>query len=388
MIMKFKKSLFGFIDMIKFSQLTKNRSKHLSSGENKDVNVDFKVNKLAHSLHPLYMQAELVKINKLNSTIKEFVFRRIDDSKFPFFKAGQYVSLQTKIGESLVSRPYSIVSSPEEALDNILRIAIQKSGFFSTYMFEKAKVGDKFVISEPSGDFTYSRIRDKKNIICIAGGSGITPFVSMAHAIVDKNEDCKMTLFYGCRTLSSACYIDELNKLVGANFKLVVVTSDEENKGCEHGFVTSELLEKYSYVKNSTIFCCGPENLYKFIKKELSKYELPLKQIHIEESCCPNLKLTDPKKFTLTVHMEGDVYKIDCLENETLLTSLERAGINAPNRCRGGVCGWCHSYLIKGQVKIAAEKDHRREADKSFNYIHLCITYPLSDVEIEVPKAY
>ena len=95
-------------------------------------------------------------------------------------------------------------------------------------MLEKAKVGDKFVISEPSGDFTYSRIRDKKNIICIAGGSGITPFVSMAHAIVDKNEDCKMTLFYGCRTLSSACYIDELNKLVGANFKLVVVTSDEK----------------------------------------------------------------------------------------------------------------------------------------------------------------
>ena len=269
-----------------------------------------------------------------------------------------------------------------------MRLAIQKSGFFSTYMCEKAKVGDEFVISEPCGDFTYSPIRDKKDIICIAGGSGITPFVSMAHAIADKNEDCPMTLFYGCRTLKSACYLDELNKLVSDKFKLVIVTSDEKNDKYESGFVTSELVQKYCDIENSTIFCCGPENLYKFIKKEFSKYDLPIKQLHIEESCCKDLDIENPKKFVLTVFMEGEIYKIDCYENETLLTSLEKAGLNAPNRCRGGVCGWCHSYLIKGEVKINIQKDYRREADKQFNYVHICITYPLSDIEIEVPKAY
>ena len=68
--------------------------------------------------------------------------------------------------------------------------------------------------------------------------------------------------------------------------------------------------------------------------------------------------------------------------------AIERAGLNAANRCRAGGCGWCHAKLIKGKYQVAEKRDKRRAADKKFGFIHTCITYPLSDIEIDVPKAY
>lgn len=386
--MKFKKSIFGFIDMIKFSKITEVRAKHLLEGENTPLPKEYRTNNLAKELHPLYMQVELVAINPLTDCMKEFVFKRIDHNKFPFFKAGQYVSLQTKIGDALVSRPYSIASSPREALSNTLRLGIQKEGFFSSYMCDKAKVGDKFMMSEPSGEFKFETVRDHHNVVCIAGGSGITPFISMANALIDHDEDFDMTLFYGVRNESLIAYKKELDVLKEKGIKVIIVLSDEEKDGYEHGFISSNLLEKYVDIKNSTFFLCGPSVMYNFVIKELQKYNLPSKAIHKDASCCPDLEIKNPKTFKLIVHMRDDVYTIDAKENETLLVAMERAGLNAPNRCRAGGCGWCHSLWMKGEYKVADGRDKRRAADIKFGYIHPCITYPKSDMEIDVPYAY
>lgn len=69
---------------------------------------------------------------------------------------------------------------------------------------------------------------------------------------------------------------------------------------------------------------------------------------------------------------------------ETVLTAMERAGINAPSKCRAGGCGYCHSRLIDGKYSIAGA-DKRRLADAKFCFIHPCCTYPDTDMEIEVP---
>ena len=76
---------------------------------------------------------------------------------------------------------------------------------------------------------------------------------------------------------------------------------------------------------------------------------------------------------------------IIALENETLLASLERAGIKSPSRCKSGSCGFCHSRLIKGEYYVDPKHESRRSADFKFGYIHPCATYPCSDMEIDVP---
>lgn len=386
--MNFKKQIFGFMDMLRFKKLVPNRREALASGANTPLPKEYRTNILAHKLHPGYMTVELIEIRSLTDRMKEYTFKRLDSDAFPFFRAGEYVSLQSKVGDSLVSRPYSIASSPREALANKLVLGIENAGFFSNYLDTQAKVGDQFTMTEPSGEFHYENLRDKKNIACIAGGSGITPFISMAKSMVEGDEDYNMTLFYGARDTQHIAYKDELDQLAAKGLKVVYVLSDEEAEGYEHGFISAAVMEKYVDIKDVTFFMCGPKAMYDFVLKELEPYSLPIKAIHKDALYCGDRNVENPKTFRLTVHMRDLVYNIDAKENETLLTSMERAGLNAPNKCRAGGCGFCHSKLIKGDFIIADGRDGRREADRKFGFIHPCVTYPVSDMEIDVPVAY
>ncbi len=388
--MKFKKQIFGFMDMLKFKKMVPIRRQMLAQGANTPLPQEYRTNILAKKIHPGYMNVKLTGIRQLTDTIKELTFCRVDTNEFPFFRAGQYVSIQVKIGESVVSRPYSIVSTPRQALANKLILAVENVGFVSGYLNEKAQIGDCFVMTEPSGEFHYENLRDSKNIVCVAGGSGITPFISMAGSLVDADEDYNMTLFYGARTQVQLAYKEELNALAEkcSKFKVIYVLSDEKCDDCENGFITAELMEKYVEIETSTFFLCGPQAMYDFVGKELEKYHLPIKSIHHDASCCGDLPIENPSEFKLTVHMRDEVFVISAKENETLLTAMERAGLNAPNKCRAGGCGFCHSKWISGSYKVAQDRDGRREADRKFGFIHPCVTYPLEDMEIDVPIAY
>lgn len=385
--MKFKKQIFGFMDMLRFKKLVPNRREALANGSDQPLPTEYRTNNLATALHPGYMEVELTHIVQLTPNMKNFTFKRVDSSAFPFFRAGQYVSLQAKIGDSLVSRPYSISSSPDEALEGRLSLGIEDAGFFSGYMNNEAKIGDRFVMTEPSGEFHYENIRDKKNIVCIAGGSGITPFLSMAKSVAEGNEDYNMTLFYGAKDFENLAYRDELEVLKKSGVQIIYVL-ETEHEGCEQGFVTAKMLEKYVDINASTFFMCGPVAMYASILDELKPYNLPLKSVRKDAATCGDLDIDNPKTFRLTVHMRDKVYEIDAKENETLLTSMERAGLNAPNKCRAGGCGFCHSKWLGGEYIIAKGRDGRREADRKFGFIHPCVTYPQSDMEIDVPVAY
>lgn len=389
-IMNFKKQIFGFMDMLRFKKLVPTRRQMLAQGENKPLPQEYRTNVLAKKLHPGYMQVELVAARPLTETIRELTFKRVDSDAFPFFRAGQYVSLQMKIGDSVVSRPYSIVSTPQQALENKLVLAVENAGFVSEYLNKSAKVGDRFVMTEPSGEFHYETLRDSKDIICIAGGSGITPFLSMAGSMADGDESYSMLLFYGARTAAQLAYKAELDALAERckGLKVVYVLSDEEQPGCEKGFVSAELMKKYTDLTDHTFFLCGPPAMYAFIAKELEPLNLPQKAVHRDAACCRDLPVEKPGLFKLTVHMRDEVYIIPAKENETLLTAMERAGLNAPNKCRAGGCGFCHSKWLSGSYRIADGRDGRREADRKFGFIHPCVTYPLEDMEIDVPVAY
>lgn len=385
--MNFKKQIFGFMDMLRFKKLVPNRRAALAGGSNAPLPQSYRTNELAKALHPGTMEVELTAVRPLTAGMRELTFRRLDASAFPFFRAGQYVSLQSKVGESLVSRPYSIASSPREALENKLVLGVEEAGFFSGYLDKEAKPGDRFTMTEPSGEFHYETLRDKKHIVCIAGGAGITPFLSMAKSMVEGDEDYEMTLFYGARDEARIAFKPELDALAEKGLKVVYVLSDEERAGYEHGFVSAALLQKYVDIRNVTFFLCGPKAMYDFVLKELAPYNLPVKAVRKDATFCGDRAVAEPRTFQLTVHVRDQVYTVPAKENETLLTAMERAAINAPNKCRAGGCGYCHSKWLGGEYVIADGRDGRREADRKFGFIHPCVTYPAGDMEIDVPPA-
>ena len=384
--MKFKKQMFGFMDMLRFKKLVPNRREALASGANTPLPQEYRTNELAKRLHPGMMDVELTAVRQVAAGMVELTFKRLDADAFPFFRAGQYVSLQGRVGESVVSRPYSIVSSPRQALANELVLGVADAGFFSGWLNREAKPGDRFRMSEPTGEFHYETLRDKKQIVCIAGGAGITPFISMARSMADKDEPYEMILFYGARDEAHLAYQAELDELCQkTGLRVVYVLSDEEKSGFAHGFITADLMEQFVDIKECTFFLCGPKAMYDFIDSQLASYQLPVKAVHRDAACCPNLKIDAPRTFRLTVHIRDEVFTMDAAEHETLLTAMERAGVPAPNKCRAGGCGYCHSKWIAGEFRIAEGRDGRREADRKFGFVHPCVTYPLSDMEIDVP---
>ena len=384
--MKFKKQMFGFMDMLRFKKLVPNRREALASGANTPLPQEYRTNELAKRLHPGMMDVELTAVRQVAAGMVELTFKRLDADAFPFFRAGQYVSLQGRVGESVVSRPYSIVSSPRQALANELVLGVADAGFFSGWLNREAKPGDRFRMSEPTGEFHYETLRDKKQIVCIAGGAGITPFISMARSMADKDEPYEMILFYGARDEAHLAYQAELDELCQkTGLRVVYVLSDEEKSGFAHGFITADLMEQFVDIKECTFFLCGPKAMYDFIESQLASYQLPVKAVHRDATCCPNLKIDAPRTFRLTVHIRDEVFTMDAAEHETLLTAMERAGVPAPNKCRAGGCGYCHSKWIAGEFRIAEGRDGRREADRKFGFVHPCVTYPLSDIEIDVP---
>lgn len=377
----FKKQIFGFMDLLRFKKLVPNRRKMLENGSPAALPKSYRVNDTAKILHPGYQGAKLVAIAQNTADTKTYTF---ETERPLYFRAGQYLTLGCKIGKSEVSRPYAISSSPKEALSCRVSLTVKKCGFFSGYLFDSAAVGDSFVLGDPSGEFCYEPVKDADHVVAIAGGSGITPFYSMAQAVADGTNRHKLTIFYGARTESDLIFKKELDTLVSDKVKVVYVLSDEKKEGYESGFIGAELLQKY-VSGDYTVMMCGPQAMYAFADKELASLGLPIRRIK-KEANCVGLRDAEAKSYTLTVHIGFDTYTVPADARETILTALERAGLKVPSKCRAGGCGFCHSKLVSGSFSIAGQ-DKRRLADAKFGYIHPCCSYPDSDMELIVPKA-
>ena len=400
MAVNVKVSIIGALDMLKFKNMAKEREKHIESAPAKEVCGEFTINKKAKALHPDFIPVVVREvIDHPGTGAKTFILGKEDGSALPYFRAGQYLSLKLPIGDSYISRPYSISSSPKWALEGKYAVTIRanKGGYAADWMLENLKEGDKLITSGPLGEFFYEDLRDSKNVVALAGGSGITPFLSMAYAIRDGAEDFNLTILFGSRTEENILFKDEFDAISKEcdKVKIVHILSDEEKEGYEHGFITADLIKKYAPEEYS-IFICGPEAMYRFAAKEIEKLDLP-KRLVRREALGVTKKVAElkgfpkdaaGKTFRITVKQGPNEYKIDALAEEPVLVALERAGIKAPSRCRSGECGWCRSRLLKGECFMPEENDGRRWADKNYGYIHPCASFPVSDLELEVPGEY
>lgn len=376
-----------------------NAVKSASSSPVKELD-SYPANRLAKELHPDCQHLIIKEIIPFSDDFKCFVFeadKELGTAKPAWFSAGQYIVIPVIIDGKMYCRPYSISSSPRDTLKGEIMIAVKRveGGIVSGYLLDNLKEGDKILASPPLGNFTYEPLRDAKTVIGIAGGSGITPFRSFARAIAESDEDFNLILLYGSRTLKDAVFSDEIKKLAEENpkIKLVNVLSEEKKKGCEHGFIGKELIEKYAPADEAySIFLCGPQAMYDFADKEIAKLGIRRKFIrhevfgeyfHPEKNDDYTADINNT--YNLTVRIAGEEFICSCPADTSLLRAMESAGIKAPSDCRSGRCGWCRSQLISGEVYIPESVDGRRLADKEFGYIHPCCSFPLSDIVIDVP---
>lgn len=360
----------------------------------------YPANELAAALHPGCQHLQVAGIIERAPDTKSFLLvpdRELGTEALAYFSAGQYLSIALTIGNAAVTRPYSLSSSPRESLEGTYMLTIKRAdgGLASQYIFDQWEKGTKVLASGPLGEFTYEPLRDARRIVGIAGGSGITPFRSLAKAVADGDEDADLTLIYGSRTRADALFQEEFEALAAGcgRFRLVNVLSDECAEGCEQGFITAELIKKYAPSDGDySIFLCGPQAMYRFVDREVASLGLRRKWIRHElfgEYRNPDRDAEYPAgrgdRFELTVFLCGEKRQMICSANDSLLVTMERGGLAVPAHCRSGTCGWCHSRLVSGDVYVPKTADGRRMADLEYGYIHPCCTFPLSDVVIDVP---
>ncbi len=348
---------------------------------------DFGVNKVAKSIHPKQQRLIISRIEEHAGIAKSY-YLKSEAAPVAYFKAGQYLTFRFEIGNAVVTRSYSIASSPASALKGEYQITVKRinNGFVSDYILDNWEVGDEVIAYAPEGNMTFCPLRDAENIVAVAGGSGITPFLSLARAIDQGDEDCILTLLYGCKTSDEILFKTELDRLSEKNEKInvIYVLSHSDEEGYEKGFVGADIIKKYAPEGSYSIFVCGPGGLYKYLETELPKLEKERKYIRFEVFSSGKKAEEEPRDFSITVinRREETVIKASC--SETVLCAFERAGIEIPARCHTGECGFCRSKLVNGKVYIPDGEDKRRVADMQFNFIHPCCCYPESDLVIRV----
>ena len=314
------------------------------------------------------------------------------------FRAGQYLSVIEKIGSMVLSRPYSLASSPRQARGGLYMLAISRvdDGIVSRYIHDNWRLGTEVTVSEPLGHFTYDPSKDAKTVVAAVGGGCITPIRSLAMAIADGEVDAELVLLYATDTLAGTMFQKDLKELEAncRRIRLVHVLRDEKRNGCEHGFITAELIRKYAPEGEYSLFLCGPQGMRRFVEKQIEMLRIPQRFVKNElygEYFGPSGEADYPETvapaFLVTVRLDGDVKTITAASGVSLLRSLESAGIAVNARCRSGECGWCRTRLLSGNVYTPKNPDGRKEADCPPGYIHPCYCFPLSDLVIEAPSA-
>ncbi len=392
----------GFIkDVGGSSRVTKMRRSTIQAASGQNMYVD-PIREAAEQVHPSSTPVIVERVEDVSPTARRFTFAAEEGSVLPPFQAGQYCSLDLKIGDTITTRPYSISSAPYEArqkehphFDLTIRNG-KEDGFAANYLYEHLKVGTALTAHLADGQFFYEPLRDTKQVVALAGGSGITPFYSMAKEIEHGGMDFDLTILYGSVSSKDIILGQQLEAIRSPRVHFVNVISGEPDYPGEKGFINADLIRRYTKGDPAsgmtTYFVCGPLPMYQFVRGELEKLHVPEKRIRMEvfgaprditkEPDYPTEKAGETVKITVVRGIREDV--IDALTTETLAVSLERAGIPNNTRCRSGACGYCRAKLLEGEVYVPTENDGRRSADRTHGYIHACQTYPLSDCKVRI----
>ena len=211
---------------------------------------------------------------KLETKIKEIIPRTADVTSYRFprppeltYKPGQYFFITIKQGDKELTHHFSFSSSPTEK--EYFEFTKKLTDHEYSMALKAAKVGDWARIDAPYGQFTFEGEYPK--IALLAGGIGITPFMSICKYATDKRLNSKITLFYGCRTENDIAFKQELENMQeeNKNLKVVFIVNEATSqwKGAT-GVITADMIKKElpDYMENM-FYVCGPPPMVAAIEK-------------------------------------------------------------------------------------------------------------------------
>lgn len=339
-------------------------------------------------------------VTDVHKTIRDAVVLTLapTDGDFDFVQ-GQYLTFRRDFDGEELRRSYSICAGKD---DGVLQVGIKRvdGGAFSTWVNENISVGDQLEAMQPMGSFhAGGDTSDGKSYLAFAGGSGITPVLSILKTVLTREPTSDFTLVYANRGVSSIMFREELEDLknlyLGRLTIIHILETDSQDIDLFTGRIDDEkcalLFKHWVDIKSvDTAYICGPEPMMLTISKSLKDHGLSEDQIKFELFASGQPGRAKRKAQTVdagshtgttqaTIVMDGSTRSFTMpKDGETLLEAAIKNDIDAPFSCKAGVCSTCRAKLLEGEVEMVANhalEDYEVEQ----GYILTCQCYPLSE---------
>ncbi len=319
------------------------------------------------------------------------------------FAPGQHLTLRAEIGGEEVRRNYSLCVAPQ---DGELKVTVKRitGGLFSNWANDNLKPGDALDVMAPHGSFTWEFMPGARNhYVGFAGGSGITPVLSLLKTALTTEPGSRFTLFYGNRDSSSVIFLEELarlkNRFMGRLQVHHFLSDEAEDIELFNGMldrakcdlILSELVEP---AEVDSFFICGPGPMMDAAEAALLGKGVDKHKIHIERFTAdrPTGELAaqmqalqqEAQGLTMLVTLDGRKRRVafDAAAGN-ILDSARASGLPAPYACKAGVCATCRARVVSGEVEMAARYGLSDE-EIAAGYVLTCQSVPKGEgVELD-----
>lgn len=209
--------------------------------------------------------------------------------QFKPFVPGEHIVIQVRIGENWVERAYTLSDLSEEGK---LRITIKKeeTGFFTKWLFNNTLEQLSIYCSQPQGNFTLNLDSDAP-ILCVAGGIGITPFITFAKLLQKHPNKRRMHLIYIARAKDDFLFLDDFNQITKQSPAITFMLWEKKVSGVLPDEKIAEAIKNLE--EDSDIYICGPEGFEVSILNSLNKLNYNPNKIHTEKFTYANPILTE-----------------------------------------------------------------------------------------------
>ncbi len=340
-------------------------------------------------------------VKDVRKTIRDAVvvsLAPVNGGNFDFIQ-GQYLTFRQDFDGTEIRRSYSICAGRNEG---VLQVGIKKvpGGAFSTWANDELKPGMVLEAMEPSGNF-FTPITPQlvKSYLGFAGGSGITPVLSILKTVLNEEPKSQFTLVYANRGVNTIMFREELedlkNTFMGRLNIIHVLEGDAQDIELFQGRVDAEkcnaLFEHWIDINSvDTAFICGPEPMMLGIASALKEHGLSKDQIKFElfASSQPG-RLQRPKSAVedgavvsgttkVTVTLDGATRTLEMSKDTSVLDTMLDNALDAPFACKAGVCSTCKCKVLEGEVEMVA--NHALEDYEVKNgYILSCQSFAVTD---------
>lgn len=316
------------------------------------------------------------------------------------FAQGQYLTLRKQIDGQDLRRSYSICAGLD---DGELRVGVRRvqGGTFSNWINSALKAGDTLQVMPPQGRFFVPLDPEAhRHYAGIAGGSGITPILSIMKTVLAREPHSEFTLIYGNRQLRSTMFreeVDDLKNRYLSRLAVYHVFSDEQadspiNRGVLNREKVTEFLQQV--VAPSSIdhaFICGPFQMNDEAQAALLAAGVPEDRIHVERfGIAPQPQRAlgavvhqpspdDAEQAHVTIIRDGIRREFEFQKDQpSILDAASSAGIEVPFSCTSGVCGTCRAKLLQGRVRM--ERCYALDkAEVAAGFVLTCQSHPMTD---------